>query len=110
LQFNAIKILLNHDYSKEVIGPLLDEEKLEINWDKIKPEGLSTGHRTILSWARVIWTDNCDLPKEYADPFESFSSLDLDLQKLIIQAFSIRHGFTHVLVERKKSDLEKYVE
>lgn len=115
-QANATMMILNHDTIRASVpdSVLEDLEKrggqASIPWSSFCSSSLSGGLRVALAWAYRIWSDE-NPPAELGlrDPILDFGVLDEPIQETIIQAFAVRHGFTHVYVKREQSDFEKAI-
>lgn len=108
----SVLILANHKLLKGIILPNLNVERDKIDWNNLNYHAQSGGVQALLSWVYCLFCDEVP-PKEwgYRDPFESFFSLDRDIQVLILQALSVRHGFLELsLKDKPKSAIELMLE
>lgn len=108
-QMDAVLIIARHVTMASVLLPAIHDD--EIEWDAIQYEQLSAAQKIAVSWAYAIWRDSfTDNERGYRDPFSDFDVLDDDLKQVILQAFAYRHGFTHTLFKRTKSEFQKLLE
>ena len=100
---NEPQIIVASNYGPRVVGALFSNKSLakalgvyenhgEILWEKIGYGGISGGYQTAISWAYSIL--NYKLPKKYdfRNPITNFGVMDFDLQKPLLQAFSLSVG------------------
>ncbi len=108
----SILVLTKHKNLKNILEPALNVERDKIDWDSFSYHAQSGGVQAVLSWVYCLFCD--EVPPQdwnYRDPFNSFFSLDRDIQILILQALSVRHGFLDLSVkDRPKSNLELALE
>lgn len=69
--------------------PVIDQEKEDIHWGRLG-SGLSGGVLTAVAWAKAIWSGEVD--KDGRDLFEGFGSLDVQVQRAILRAITVRYG------------------
>jgi hypothetical protein len=104
-QMQALLTIATHPSLEEVLLPAINISREEFNLQKVKYETLSTGIQTAVSWAWCIWKDmqTSNTDEGIRDPFEGFGNMSRDLQRLVLHALLVRHGYpmVHVSTESK---------
>lgn len=107
----AVLVLLGKKDIRKLLGPLMNIERDEIDWNKISYGSLPGGFQSALSWAFSLFCDEVP-PQDWGwrDPFSSFGVMDRDLQILALKGLGVRHGFIEVNVKDKPpGPFQKYL-
>lgn len=90
-ELRAVLRIFNYDDELRTKAlPHVNIERRSINWPKIWANDFGGGHSTAVVWAQAIW---CDRVETKSDPFDRAFSMDLELQRVVIEALAIRWGF-----------------
>ena len=102
----ALDRLAEHPSFMSFLDGLAHGQATPENWSM---PGLSGGQKTAVSWAYAIRTGSLP-PEKFCDPFEGFSTLDMDMQAFVLRVFAEANGFFQFEPTRTLTQAEKFYE